>query len=702
MKLTSLENKIGSALLKKAEEVAKSAAKDQYDALDDVDRQILALCATPATDSRIKQFFTARDADNKTHNIDHKIQLLMRQGFLGRGANKYVLNPEYREFITVMPMSASVAKVAEGLAEDVMLTPDIDPEVIDEIRNLVIANEATLEVIAEEIAAKYDLDEAAVYDVAQMVERTGGKKEAAGDDFAELTKDVLFDEGLSRDVIDEIRELVTAQELTLEVIAEEIADKYNLDEEDVYAAAQKIERTGSVKKSFSLKKKPKVAELDFSFNELVELPVLREGHSSDLKIDDGKMRVWLLRTGEGIDGYSGSQSGYIVEKLEDGRWEEVAVERNIDPSAHIGAKIDEITVGNVKLKTVKDSETGEWIVKYYENGKFQEGPTYYTDDKQDALDTMADMANRLEKQATDIGLGMGIVDRTEREEMRESLIGAEGGYDEKAANDLSLFMENDHHFYQTHYMPAVTSIVNFIHSGEATDELLFDITKDMVMEGVKEYNRSDIWDNYDFDEATIAKVAQDNLDFILQENELGNYDELLDNPISDKEKTSIKKRLAHRKAAAFLGGSTSYTFNKHTLPNQAIRFARKFLSNYRFPIAPDITYTAVKNASTDDNNCTVDGDVLITVNFRTLSGVRKAADLIIPVRSGELLEPSTFQIDGTSYIVSQSAIDNIIKSATFYNKPAIGDVFSNPLDRETVKKLEKSKLPTFNRGMFSI
>ena len=252
MKLTSLENKIGSALLKKAEEVANLATKDQYDALDAVDRQILALCATPATDSRIKQFFTARDADNKSHNIDHKIQLLMRQGFLGRGANKYVLNPEYREFITVMPMTASVAKVAEGLAEDIMLGSDISPEVMDEIRSLVIANADTLEVIAEEIADKHNLDEADVYSAAQMIERNGGKKEAD-----ELTKDVLFGEDLPREVIDEIRELVTAQELTLEVIAEDLAEKHGLDEGVVLEVAQKIERTGSVKKSFSLKKKSK-------------------------------------------------------------------------------------------------------------------------------------------------------------------------------------------------------------------------------------------------------------------------------------------------------------------------------------------------------------------------------------------------------------------------------------------------------------
>ena len=353
MKLTSLENKIGSALLKKAEEVAKSAAKDQYDALDDVDRQILALCATPATDSRIKQFFTARDANNKTYNIDHKIQLLMRQGFLARGANKYVLSPEYREFITVMPMTASVAKLAEGLTEDVISTPNMDPEIVDEIRELVTSQDMTLEVIAEELAAKYNLDETDIYNVAQMLERTGGKKKSAGDDYDELTKDVLFDEGLSRDVIDEVRELVTAQDMTLEVIAEEIAGKYNLDEGDVLAAAQRIERTGSVKKSFSLKKKTKVA---FDKKDL-----FRE-----------------------LDKHEWGSILQAQEALAD------------------------------KFSIVDDEFTAlykEWLDQ--------------------------------PKQATDIGLGMGIVDRTEREEMRESLIGSEEtDYDDRAANDLMIFSDH--------------------------------------------------------------------------------------------------------------------------------------------------------------------------------------------------------------------------------------------------------------------
>lgn len=569
MKLSSLENKIGSALLAKGKADKVAAAEDQYASLDSIDKQILALCNTPATDARIKEFFTARDVNKKTLNIDHKIQVLMRQGFLGRGGNKYVLNPEFREFITVMPMTAST-KEADGFSEDV-LGSELPKSVLHEIKELVLANEVTLEVIAEELASKHNLDEDDIYAVAEAFEKTSTTKLFANDDYDELTRDVLFKNDIPSDVIDEVRELVKANDLSLEVIAEELASKYGIDEEDVLAVAQQIEYKGAVKKSFSLKK---------------------------------------------------------------------------------------------KTKSTADSP---------------------------------------DKQATDIGLGMGIVDRTEREEMRESLIGNAADFNEKAVEDAELFMANEQHFYDTHFMPAVQTIVPLKGTEQGTDLLFYDIIKDVVEVGLKEYNRSEHWEQHDFTKQDSEQLINNMLEYIKEEYTLGNLDEYKEaEKLSEKEVHTAKRRLANKKAAASLGGTTSFTFNKHTLPNIAIKFSRKFLSNYRFPIAPDLNYTAVRNASTDDQNNTVDGEALITINFKTLSGVKKSADLVIPIRGGQLLEPSTFQVDGVSYIISQSAIDNIIKSATFYNTPVVGDVFSNPLDKFTKDRLNKSKLPTYNRGMFSL
>ncbi len=48
-------------------------------------------------------------------------------------------------------------------------------------------------------------------------------------------------------------------------------------------------------------------------------------------------------------------------------------------------------------KPKKDPYTKEWIVGWTINGKYNEEGTFYTDDKQDAIDTYKDMVNRAEK-----------------------------------------------------------------------------------------------------------------------------------------------------------------------------------------------------------------------------------------------------------------------------------------------------------------
>ena len=52
---------------------------------------------------------------------------------------------------------------------------------------------------------------------------------------------------------------------------------------------------------------------------------------------------------------------------------------------------------NVVKKPVRKPETGEWVVKWYVDGKYNEDKTYYTNDKSDADDTYKDMAARASK-----------------------------------------------------------------------------------------------------------------------------------------------------------------------------------------------------------------------------------------------------------------------------------------------------------------
>ena len=61
----------------------------------------------------------------------------------------------------------------------------------------------------------------------------------------------------------------------------------------------------------------------------------------------------------------------------------------------ITKRSESVTKDNVKLVLNKDTATGEFAVKYYEDGNYSEDKTYYTDDKQDAIDTMNDMIKRV-------------------------------------------------------------------------------------------------------------------------------------------------------------------------------------------------------------------------------------------------------------------------------------------------------------------
>jgi len=57
-------------------------------------------------------------------------------------------------------------------------------------------------------------------------------------------------------------------------------------------------------------------------------------------------------------------------------------------------KTGESTMAHVKIDIRFDSDTGEYRVRYFENGEYLEGPTYYTDDRRDARTTAKDMAQR--------------------------------------------------------------------------------------------------------------------------------------------------------------------------------------------------------------------------------------------------------------------------------------------------------------------
>jgi hypothetical protein len=58
-------------------------------------------------------------------------------------------------------------------------------------------------------------------------------------------------------------------------------------------------------------------------------------------------------------------------------------------------KLAKSLTAKTELKLVRKSETDEWVVKVYIDGKYDEGKSYYTDDKKDAENTMAQMKKEM-------------------------------------------------------------------------------------------------------------------------------------------------------------------------------------------------------------------------------------------------------------------------------------------------------------------
>ena len=97
----------------------------------------------------------------------------------------------------------------------------------------------------------------------------------------------------------------------------------------------------------------------------------------------------------------------------------------------------------------------------------------------------------------------------------------------------------------------------------------------------------------------------------------------------------------------------------------------------------------------------MNGDVQLSLEFRTISGVIKRADVVIPIKGGVFLEPSTFQVEGSTYIIAQSSIDDIVKHATFYENVQLKPVFGGPVPQGMFDSLKDKKIPKANWGLFS-
>lgn len=455
-----------ASMEKVADGETKSDRKDKFKGLDEYERELLEFCETPRTYSHMKQFFHARDKNNKTIDIDNKIYKLVKEGFLDHKSYVYATNPKFREFITVIPMTAA--------KKDAMDYETKTPE------------EYTIKAIA------YGLDDPTIINA--------------------------------------------------------LVDKYNLDHSYAYDMIQSI----------------------------------------------------------------------------------------------------------------KAQKEGKIIDTWYE------------------------------KEPSNGDLGGGLIDRTEREEYRESLIATKSFriYNE---NKGELKKKSDIEICSTKYEWNGTDLIDY----ETQTKVDFSALKegDLVLD----------YPYIELEEGTLS--IRDTIPSDLYAEEIGIDRDTWAPMLRIFKASTLKKKDATRKkankqAASYINSiNNNFKLNAQNVAHQAVVFTRKFLSNYRFPLAPQIKFNAIKNASTDNN--LLNGEVNLTLEFRTLSGVKKYIDISVPVKEGNFIEPSTMTVNGQSYIISQSAVDDLTNHGTFYAKVNPKGMFTNPMNRNVTDSFKDKKVPKIKRNLFS-
>lgn len=143
------------------------------------------------------------------------------------------------------------------------------------------------------------------------------------------------------------------------------------------------------------------------------------------------------------------------------------------------------------------------------------------------------------------------------------------------------------------------------------------------------------------------------------------------------------------------------TFNKisnRNVQQKLTGFLQNYLQNFEIHGRYAIKYDRLRNASTNENGYINKADVHVGLEIRSISGVKIVADLVVPVREGEFVEPSVITYNGTSHIIAQSAFDEITNSNTFQRSPQRS--FAEVMSPALVEHYRNTKIPLVQFGMF--
>lgn len=135
------------------------------------------------------------------------------------------------------------------------------------------------------------------------------------------------------------------------------------------------------------------------------------------------------------------------------------------------------------------------------------------------------------------------------------------------------------------------------------------------------------------------------------------------------------------------------SYELSSMIKKAVVSTSNLLSQFDFPIGPEITYVKSKNVryASNDNTKVVSGCIILNCKIATLSGVD--TDTIIPVsiNRGEIIDPSVIIWDGRDYVISQSFVDNIVQRNTSYETIPQREMFEPFFDADEAIVAAESK-----------
>lgn len=232
---------------------------------------------------------------------------------------------------------------------------------------------------------------------------------------------------------------------------------------------------------------------------------------------------------------------------------------------------------------------------------------------------------------------------------------------------------------------------------------------DTIGEGVLQNYTEDFAEVSDIEDTTVNAVEavhqEDQCAIIPADKVFASINELKDSyPDIFKKNTSKKSDICtvvpKRRAWSINQESFKENLTDKTIYPKVIAFVTNFLSAYDVPARFKVKVHSVRNASYLEGGYIDSGDLGIGLDLVTISGVKIHAEMTVPVRNNQLIEPSILFIDGRPRVIAQSVFSDLVKQNTFSHQLHRGpERFVSP---ELLKLYQESKIVTVNPGMFGM